>query len=128
MQNLIDAHTKLHEATGGKTQQTKIFFYCWQWNYESGEKITEEIEAELIAGREKIKQMKLIENVRTLGVCMNLLLSQKNQFKVMRRKLITLITKLMSTDIKSCKVAVYYNGDVIKSTHFRCRVAQSRTC
>ena len=30
MQLIMDLYTKLYEATGGKIQQDKINFYCWQ--------------------------------------------------------------------------------------------------
>ena len=40
MQEVMNTYTGLCEATGGKTQQTKIIFCCWHWVYKNGDKET----------------------------------------------------------------------------------------
>ena len=70
MQEIMNLYTKLYEATGGKIQQAKIFFYCWRWVYKNGRKVIEEIRAELVVHSEHIQQMKITESTRTLGVHM----------------------------------------------------------
>ena len=36
MHMIIKMHFALHEATGGKIQQSKIVFYFWQWVCKNG--------------------------------------------------------------------------------------------
>ena len=95
----MDIYTKLYEATREKIQQAKILFYCWQWVYKNGKQEIKQIEAELVVHRENIAAIEVTESIRTLGVYLNLALSQKGQFEVMRSKMSESITKLINLDI-----------------------------
>ena len=123
----MNIYTNLFEATSRNIQQDKILFYCQQQKYEKREKVIQDIEAELIVHGLKINQMKVNESVRTLGVHMYLSLSQKSQFKAIRKKQQIPIMKLMSTDINPYQAVVYYNVHMIKSVYFRCRVVKLTT-
>ena len=39
VQLIMNYCMKLHEATEGRVQQSKIMFYCWKWVHRNGEKI-----------------------------------------------------------------------------------------
>ena len=67
--------------------------------YKNGEKILEELEAELVVYRETIQKVDIYKSTRILGVYISPLLSWKGQFKVMRKKLNISITKLVAIDI-----------------------------
>lgn len=45
-----------------------------------------------------------------------------DQFVIMRKKMITSITKLMNTDINPYQVYVYFNMYILKSFFFSCTV------
>ena len=124
MQRIIDEHTRLYEATGGKMQQSKILFYCWRWTHKNGVKEIEQITAELEVHGEQIKQLDIIDSTRTLGVHVTPTLSWITQFEVMRKKLSTSITKLMRTNINSYQAAIYYNAYMIKSVCFGCGIIE----
>jgi len=122
MQMIMDLYTKLYEATGGKIQQTKILFYCWQWVYKNGKQVIHQIEAELTVHGEKINAISVSESTRTLGVYLNPSLTWGGQFEVMRSKLTKSITKLMNLDINSYQASVYYHIYMIKEVFFGCGI------
>ena len=57
MELVIDTCTNIYEATGDKIQQTKIMCYCWRWAHHNGNKLIEELEAELVVHVEQIQQL-----------------------------------------------------------------------
>ena len=83
MQLIMDLYTKLYEATGGKIQQTKIMFYCWQWFYENGDQKIMKLEAKIEVHGEQIQLIDVKQSTRTLGVHLTPALNWTGQFEVM---------------------------------------------
>lgn len=68
MKTVMNMHTANYKATRGKTQQTKILHYCWRLVHQNGNKIIEELDADLVVYRERIKHANANKSTRTLGV------------------------------------------------------------
>jgi len=83
----MDLYTKLYEATGGKIQQSKIMFYCWQLIYEHGIQKIIQLEATILVHNEIIKSIDVNTSTRALGIHLIPALSWKGQFEVMHKKM-----------------------------------------
>ena len=55
MQQMLDIYNRLHRATGGQIEETKITFQSWQWKWKQGQKIIQNIENELIVNNKKLE-------------------------------------------------------------------------
>ena len=72
-------------------------FYCWCYKMIEGNRIIEQIEAEISIHEKKIEQIKITDSTRTLGVHVTPSLQWKTQFEVLRNKVVEAMGKVMNT-------------------------------
>ena len=80
------------------------------------------VECELKINKKIIKQLNTKEAIRTLGVHMCPQVQWKDQFKVMKEKMIESIAKLNNTEIKPHIMYLYFNAYLLKKVFFGCEV------
>ena len=124
MQAIMKQYTELYEATGGKIQESKILYYCWQWRYENGRQYIQQKEVRLEVHNVEIKPIKVEEATRTLGVHISPAISWNSQFEVMRKKLDKSVTRFMNMDINAYQAAIYFNTYIITSVYFGCGIVK----
>ena len=124
MQNIVKTHADLCEATGGKIQKTKIQTFAWRWGMVNGNFQLFDVPNVLTVHETKVKQLKVNECARTLGVTMGPSIQWKSQFEVMRRKLNESVRKLMNSELKTWQVHIYFNIYLVKSVFFGCGIVE----
>ena len=68
MTKTLKRHKQLHEATTGRVQFDKTYFFSWKCKTENGKFKIENIERDLKVNNTSIIQLKVKEAIRTLGV------------------------------------------------------------
>ena len=71
---------------------------------------------------QKLNQLKHNQIERVLGVYINLALKWRDQYKVMREKLIISIIKLLATDMNSFQTHMYFNMYITRIVFFGCGI------
>ena len=64
----MNIYTILYEATGGKIQEIKVMFYCWQWDYRNDSQIIKPQKAKLTVHRKNIESINIHQATRILGI------------------------------------------------------------
>ena len=67
MQEILEMHIRLYEATGAKIQDEKVRFYCWRYRIIEGERKCEEANVVLKVHGSEIEQIDVNKSTRTLG-------------------------------------------------------------
>ena len=68
MNAILKENATLHERIGGKMESSKLGFFSWQWVLKNGIKGLQNIEKDIRAWEERMKQHDNKESVRTLGM------------------------------------------------------------
>ena len=95
IQRIIDNYTALCKVTEGRIQEEKVLMCSWKWNYKDRQRYIEEIEVEILIYGKIVKRVKIDESSKLLGVYISPTLSQKSQFEHVKRKIITVMLKLL---------------------------------
>ena len=61
MQEIIDAHESLHEATGGKTEGIKTKCHAWKWKLRQGRRVVHPVKIKLKINGQMLEQLKVNE-------------------------------------------------------------------
>jgi len=122
MQQIINIYQKYYTATGGKIEGSKTKFFAWKWKWQQGQKVIHQINAEIYADEQKIKQMSNEESIKTLGVHITPSLQWKCQFQQMMTKLQDTISKLKYTPMNTHNAYLYFNMYMITKVYFGCGI------
>ena len=114
MTEILHHCTSLYEATAGSVQYDKTYYFSWKWKRTNGKFEIVTAECELKINDKTIKQLNAKEAIRTLGVQMCPQVQWKDQFKVMKEKMIESIAKLNNTEINPYLVHLYFNAYLLK--------------
>lgn len=68
MQMIMDARTRLHEATGWGAQEEKLMLHSWQWHVVNGIRVIKDVEIKVKVCGKEIAQISVTQSSRTLGV------------------------------------------------------------
>ena len=87
------------------------------------ERVIEIKVSRILINRNKIKYLDLNDTVETIEFPMQLALCQDKKLKIMREKMITIITKLMNDNISNPFISIHiFKIYLIKYAYFRCRI------
>jgi hypothetical protein len=70
MQYIINEYKKLYEATGGRIQEEKSFYFSWQWINSNRKLDIVNIKEKLLINQKEIEQINVDNGIRALGVYM----------------------------------------------------------
>ena len=105
MKKIASHCMKMYEATGGKVQKDKVHVCCWKWE---NNKIMN-AKVDIILKEEVIKQIKVHESIKTLGVCVNPQLNWNVHFGYVKNKMQDVVRKLMRTEIRVHQACMCFN-------------------
>ena len=114
MTDILHHYTRLYEATAGSVQYDKTYYFSQKWKRTNGKFEIVTVECELKINNKTIKQLNTKEAIRTLGVHMCPQVQQKDQFKVMKEKMIESIAKINNTEIKPYLMHLCFNAYLLK--------------
>ena len=98
---IIQYYTRLCEVIVGLIELSKSYCYAQQQKHINGIEKPVNIEIEIKAKQENIKQMKVSETIQALGVYINPYLDQSKQFELIKKKLTNSVTKLMNASMST---------------------------
>ena len=77
MQSILDQYSAMYAATGGYIEDSKTYFYSWQWKWSKGSKVIKAKTGQLKINMNQIQQKSTNENTRSLCVHISLKLNWK---------------------------------------------------
>ena len=106
MQEIVDYYSSMHEVTGGKVQKEKFMMFSWKWK---SKKIVE-VAIKVIINGDVIKSIDVKHIIKALRVYVSPCLSWKDEFEHVKLKIKRSIKKLITADMKSHQVHLYFNN------------------
>ena len=114
MQEIVDYYSSMHEVTGGKVQKEKFMIFSWKWK---SNKIVE-VAINVIINGDVIKSINMKHIIKALGVYASPFLSWKDEFEHVKLKIKRSIKKLITADMKSHQVHLYFINCMLTNIFF----------